>query len=87
MDVEFLDLIKTFEKTLKRIEVLDHKVTSFKEVLETLKSNLDELVEMVMLEEIVELSQNGTQKIKALNHEMNPVDECLFISGTTSKTK
>ena len=37
MDVEFLDLIKTFEKTLKRIEVLDHKVTSFKEVLETLK--------------------------------------------------
>mgnify|MGYP003279929814 CR=1 FL=1 len=71
MDVEFLDLIKTFEKTLKRIEVLDHKVTSFKEVLETLKSNLDELVEMVMLEEIVELSQNGTQKIKALNHEMN----------------
>lgn len=44
--------------------MLDHKVTSFKEVLETLKSNLDELVEMVMLEEIVELSQNGTQKLK-----------------------
>lgn len=71
MDIEFLDLIKTFEKTLKRIEVLDHNVTSFKDILETLRSNLDELVEMVRLEEIVELSQNGTQKIKALNDELD----------------
>lgn len=69
MDIEFLDLIRTFEKTLKRIEVLDEKVTSFKDILETLRGNLDELVELVMLEGIVDLAQDSTQKINRLNQE------------------
>ena len=71
MDIEFLDLIKTFEKTLKRLEMLDQNVTSFKGILETLRENLDELVEMVMLEEIVDLSKKSTDKISALNQQLD----------------
>lgn len=71
MDIEFLDLIKTFEKTLKRLELLDQNVTSFKDILETLRENLDELVEMVMLEEIIDLSKKSTDKILTLNQQLD----------------
>ena len=50
MDHEFLDLIKTFEKTVKRLETLDSTILNFKDVIEGLRQNLDELVEMVQLE-------------------------------------
>ena len=67
METEFLYLIKTFEKTAKRLEILDRTILNFKDVVEGLRQNLDELVEMVHLEEIVELSEKGSQKIQLLN--------------------
>lgn len=67
METEFLDLIKTFDKTAKRLSLLDEKVLGFKDVLEDLRENLDELVEMVKLEEIVDLATIGAQKISNLN--------------------
>ena len=71
MEPEFLDLIKTFEKTAKRLETLDSTMLNFKGVIEGLRQNLDELVEMVQLEEIVELSEKGSQKIQLLNHDLD----------------
>ena len=53
MEPEFLDLIKTFEKAAKRLATLDSTILNFKDVVEGLRQNLDELVEMVQLEEIV----------------------------------
>lgn len=75
MDHEFLDLIKTFEKTVKRLETLDSTILNFKDVIEGLRQNLDELVEMVQLEEIVELSEKGSQKIKRLNENLDELSE------------
>ncbi len=73
MEPEFLDLIKTFEKTAKRLETLDSTILNFKGVIEGLRQNLDELVEMVQLEEIVELSEKGSRKIQLLNHHLDDV--------------
>lgn len=73
MEPEFLDLIKTFEKTAKRLETLDSSILNFKGVIEGLRQNLDELVEMVQLEEIVELSEKGSQKIQLLNQDLDQV--------------
>lgn len=67
METEFLDLIKTFDKMAKRLSVLDEKILGFKDILEDLRENLDELVEMVKLEDIIDLATIGTQKISRLN--------------------
>ena len=75
MDHEFLDLIKTFEKTVKRLETLDSTILNFKDVIEGLRQNLDELVEMVQLEEIVELSARGSQKISGLNQNLDELSQ------------
>ena len=75
METEFLDLIKTFEKTAKRLEILDRTILNFKDVVEGLRQNLDELVEMVHLEEIVELSENGSQKIQLLNQNLDQISQ------------
>ena len=75
MDHEFLDLIKTFEKTVKRLETLDSTILNFKDVIEGLRQNLDELVEMVQLEEIVELSAKGSQKITDLNQNLDELSQ------------
>ena len=75
MDHEFLDLIKTFEKTVKRLETLDSTILNFKDVIEGLRQNLDELVEMVQLEEIVELSEKGSQKITNLNQNLDDLSQ------------
>ena len=53
MESEFLELIKTFEKTVSRLEKLDLTLLGFKDIIENLRGNLDELVEMVQLEKIV----------------------------------
>ena len=73
MEPEFLDLIKTFEKVAKRLATLDSTILNFKDVVEGLRQNLDELVEMVQLEEIVELSEKGSQKIQSLHQELDQV--------------
>ena len=73
MEPEFLDLIKTFEKAAKRLATLDSTILNFKDVVEGLRQNLDELVEMVQLEEIVELSEKGSQKIQSLHQELDQV--------------
>ena len=75
MEAEFLDLIKTFEKTAKRLETLDSTILNFKDVVEGLRENLDELVEMVQLEEIVELSEKGSLKIQSLHQNLDQVSE------------
>lgn len=75
MDHEFLDLIKTFEKTVGRLETLDSTILNFKDVIEGLRQNLDELVEMVQLEEIVELSAKGSQKITHLNQNLDDLSQ------------
>lgn len=75
METEFLDLIKTFEKTAKRLETLDTTILNFKDVVEGLRQNLDELVEMVHLEEIVELSEKGSQKIQLLNQNLDQISQ------------
>ena len=75
METEFLDLIKTFEKTAKRLETLDTTILNFKDVVEGLRQNLDELVEMVHLEEIVELSEKGSRKIQLLNQNLDQISQ------------
>lgn len=75
METEFLELIKTFEKTIKRLETLDTTILNFKGVVEGLRQNLDELVEMVHLEEIVELSEKGSQKIQLLHQNLDQVSQ------------
>ncbi len=62
METEFLDLIKTFEKTAKRLETLDTTILNFKDVVEGLRQNLDELVEMVHLEEMETYVKRGAEK-------------------------
>lgn len=69
MEIEFLELIKTFDKTMKRLELLDEKILSFKEILDGLRENLDELVELVKLEGIIDLATEGTEKISKLNQQ------------------
>lgn len=70
MELEFLDLIKTFEKAVNRLETLDRTMLTFNEVVNGLRQNLDELVELVHLEEIVELSEKGSQKIQKLHQSL-----------------
>lgn len=69
MEIEFVELIKTFDKTAKRLELLDEKILSFKGILEDLRENLDELVEMVKLEEIVDLANVSCKNIAQLNRQ------------------
>lgn len=75
IETEFLELIKTFEKTVKRLETLDTTILNFKGVVEGLRQNLDELIEMVHLEEIVELSEKGSQKIQLLHQNLDQVSQ------------
>lgn len=69
MEIEFLELIKTFDKTMKRLELLDEKILSFKGILDGLRENLDELVELIKLEGIIDLATEGTEKILRLNQQ------------------
>lgn len=69
MEIEFLELIKTFDKTMKRLELLDEKILGFKGILDGLRENLDELVELVKLEGIIDLATEGTEKISKLNQQ------------------
>jgi len=74
MDSEFLELIKTFEKTVSRLEKLDLTLLSFKDIIENLRGNLDELVEMVQLEKIVELSEQSITKLKRFEQQLNDAE-------------
>ena len=67
MEKEFLELIKTFEKAGSRLGKLDVTILDFKQVVEDLRGNLDELVEMVQLEQIVELSTQSIARLKNLD--------------------
>ena len=75
MENEFIDLIRTFDKTATRLETLDENILKFKDVIEGLRGNLDELVEMVQLEGIIELSELSQKKLLALNSEMNQFEK------------
>jgi len=74
MEKEFLELIKTFEKAGARLETLDTTILGFKEIVEDLRNNLDELVEMVQLEQIVELSMQSITKLKKLGDHLNELE-------------
>lgn len=75
MDNEFLELIRTFEKSAKRLEQLDCTISGFKDVAQDLRSNLDEVVEMVALEEITQLSQMAVSRLKGLQSQMDALHD------------
>ena len=80
MEKEFIDLIRTFEKTATRLETLDTTILGFKDVVEGLRGNLDELVEMVQLEGIVDLSEKSHSKLLQLNEQIakyEQASQCL----------
>jgi len=73
MDKEILDLIRTFEEAASKMENLDRTVSGFGQVVSHLQSHLDELIEMVRLEEIVELSTVGANKLHRLKNSLEEV--------------
>ncbi|HAX73462.1 MAG TPA: hypothetical protein DCY20_08055 [Firmicutes bacterium] len=67
MDAEFLELIHTFQKASKRMNTLNETMLGFKQVVQTLQQEMDQLVEMVELEGIVELAQKTTATLNEVH--------------------
>ena len=80
MDREIMELVRAFEGAAKKMEAFDETVLGFGQILENLQNHLDELIEMVQLEKIVELSNISTQK---LLHLSKGLDEVLTLKTKT----
>ncbi|MCL1948264.1 MAG: hypothetical protein FWF59_00805 [Turicibacter sp.] len=70
MEKEMLDLIRSFEQASKKMESLDGIIGGFGQVVQSLQSHLDELIEMVHLEGIVALSKTTAEKLSAVSAGM-----------------